>query len=96
MTQIKEMLETNTPFAVMQYYSSLRSSQKETYKEYELIYIDLDKKNNLGFQLLDEEEIFFIKRNTDKIKLIIDNEDGRIYEFNDFKVLKESLPVENK
>jgi hypothetical protein len=46
-----------------------------------------------AFKILSQEEISFIKENTDKIKLIIDNKDGRIYEFNKFKEYKEANVV---
>jgi len=84
---LKELLENNTPFSVMQYFESFKGSKKETYKKYELIYIN--QRKELAFKILNQEDITFFKRNTDKIKLIIDNKDGRIYEFNKFKEYKE-------
>lgn len=86
--KVKELLENNTPFSVMQYFESFRGSKKETYKKYELIYVD--KRKKLAFKILTQEEISFVKENTDKIKLIIDNKYGRIYEFNKFKEYKEA------
>lgn len=88
MKQVKELFENNTPFAVMQYFECFKGSKKETYKKYELIYVN--KRKELAFNFLSKEEISFVKENTDKIKLIIDNEDGRIYEFNKFKEYKEA------
>jgi len=85
--QIEQMLESNTPFAVMQYFESFKGLKKETYKKYELIYIN--KRKEIAFKILDQETIAFVKKNPDKIKLIIDNKDGRIYEFNKFKEHKE-------
>lgn len=88
MSQIKKLLENNTPFSVMQYFESFKSSKKETCKKYELIYVNQRKK--LAFKILNQDEISFLKENTDKIKLIIDNKDGRVYEFNKFKEYKEA------
>jgi hypothetical protein len=85
--QIEQMLESNTPFSVMQYFESFKGSKKETYKKYELIYIN--KRKELAFKILNQEDILFVKQNSDRIKLIIDNQDGRIYEFNKFKEYKE-------
>jgi len=91
MSQVKKLLENNTPFSVMQYFESFKGSKKETYKKYELIYVN--QRKELAFKILSQEEISFVKDNTDKIKLIIDNKDGRIYEFNKFKEYKEANVV---
>ena len=88
MSQVKKVFENHTPFSVMQYFESFKGSKKETYKKYELIYVN--QRKELAFKILSQEEISFVKQNTDKIKLIIDNKDGRIYEFNKFKEYKES------
>jgi hypothetical protein len=89
---VKNLLKQNTPFAVMQYFVSLKSSKKETSKVYELMYLNSTKKSLL-YKILTQEEISFIKENNDKIKLIIKNEDGKIYEFNNFKKYKEENKV---
>lgn len=88
MKELKQMLRENTPFAVMQYFESFKSLKKETHKKYELIYINHRKE--ISYKLLDQNEIYFVKQNLDKIKLIIDYADGRIYEFNNFKEYKEA------
>ena len=88
MSQIHKFLENNTPFSVMQYFESFKGNKKETHKKYELLYINSRKE--LAFKILTQTEISFVKQNTDKIKLIIDNKDGRIYEFNNFKEFKEA------
>jgi hypothetical protein len=93
MTAVKDLLKNNTPFSVMQYFESFKGSKKETRKEYELIYVNTNKK--LSFKILSKEEISFVKQNLDKIKLIIDNKDGRIYEFNNFKDYKELNVINN-
>jgi vacuolar-type H+-ATPase subunit H len=88
MKELKQMLRENTPFAVMQYFESFKSLKKETHKKYELIYINHRKE--ISYKLLDQNEIYFVKQNLDKIKLIIDYADGKIYEFNNFKEYKEA------
>lgn len=85
---MKTHLENNTPFAIMQYFESFKGNKNETYKMYEFIY--LNSKKNLAFKILNKKEILFLKENTDKIKIIIDNKDGRIYDFNNFKEYKET------
>ena len=87
MLQVKKLLENNTPFSVMQYFESFKGSKKETVKKYELIYIN--KRKEVAYKLLSTEEIKTVKSEKD-IKLIIDNKDGRIYEFNKFKEYKEA------
>jgi hypothetical protein len=87
MKDVEKMLENNTPFSVMQYFEKFKGSKGESYKKYELIYINSSKE--IAFKILNRDEISFVKENLDKIKLIIDNKDGRIYEFNKFKEYKE-------
>jgi hypothetical protein len=83
MSQVKQLLEDNTPFAVTQIFGILKDSKKETYKHYELVCIN--KRKELVFEVLSGEEISFFEENLDKIKLIVDNKFGRVYEFNKFK-----------
>jgi len=90
MSNIKELLKNETPFSVMQYFESFKGSKKETYKKYELIY--LNKRKEVAYKLLSNEEINIVK-NTKNIKVVIDNADGKIYEFNNFKEYKESLGI---
>jgi len=91
MVQLKKLFENNTPFSVMQYFEKIKSSKNETHKKYELIYIN--EKKELSFKILSEQEKSFLKSNTDKIKMIINDNDGRIYEFNNFKEYKEDNEV---
>jgi len=91
MKTLKTLLQENTPFAVMQYYEFLKTVREDLNKEYELIYIN--NKNEMTFQILNFDDIIYLKNNLDKIKLIIKNKDGRIYEFNNFKKYKESLKI---
>jgi hypothetical protein len=83
MINIKQLLEKNKPFAVMQYFQSFKGVSGQTFKKYELIYAT--QKKEIDFKLLNFDEISFLKENIDKIKLIINNKEGRIWEFNNFK-----------
>ena len=90
MSNIKELLKNETPFAVMQYFERFIGSNTETVKKYELIYIN--KRKEVAYKLLSNEEINIVK-NSKNIKVVIDNVDGKIYEFNNFKEYKESLGI---
>ena len=76
----------------MQYFERFKGSKSETIKKYELIYINKSKK--VQYKLLSNEEINIIKTEKD-VKIVIDNIDGKIFEFNNFKEYKESLCVEH-
>jgi len=88
MITIPSLLKDKTPFAVMQYFESLKSLKSQTNKVYELIYVN-DKKR-LGYKPLTKREIDFVKKNPKIMKVVIDTKDGRIYEYNDFKIYKEA------
>ena len=97
MYELRKMLETNTPFAVMQYFESFKGAKKETHKKYEVLFLKerVDKQTkelvyNVYFKVLTDKEVIFFKQNFDKIKLIIDDEDGQVYEFNKFKEYKQA------
>ena len=92
MSNIKELLKNETPFAVMQYFERFKGSKSETVKKYELIYIN--KRKEVAYKLISNEEINIVK-NTKDIKVVIDNIDGKIYEFNNFKEYKESLNIQH-
>jgi hypothetical protein len=91
MTRLQTLVEKNTPFAVMQYFQSLKSSKQEVNKKYELIYINSNKE--VAYSILESEEINYLKTNLGIIKLIIKNKDGKIFEFNNFKKHKENLEI---
>lgn len=90
--RIEEFVKKETPFAVMQYFVSFKASKSETIKKYEIMYV-LGK--SLIFKALNKREINFLKTNADKIKLLISNRDGCIWEFNNFKSFKELKHVEH-
>jgi hypothetical protein len=93
MTRLQTLVEKNQPFAVMQYFQSLKSLKQEVNKEYELIFINSN--NKVDYIILENEEIIYLKDNLETIKLIIKNKDGKIFEFNDFKNHKESLELKH-
>lgn len=92
--RIKNLLESKTPFAVMQYFVSLKARKDETSKVYELMYLDLEEQI-VRYKKLNEDSITFLKNNLDLIKIVIDNKDGKIYEFNNFKQYKELNNIEH-
>jgi hypothetical protein len=92
MSNIKELLKNDTPFAVMQYFERFKGSKSETVKRYELIY--LNKRKELSFKILSNEEVTIVKNEKD-IKIVIDDNDGKIFEFNNFKEYKESLEIKD-
>ena len=93
MSQIKHLFKNNIPFSVMQYFENFKGSKKETHKKYELIYINKEKE--IAFKILNRDEVIFVKENANKIELIINNKDGRIYEFNKFKEYKEMTCIKH-
>jgi hypothetical protein len=93
MKTLKSLVQENTPFAVMQYFESLKTTKQELNKQYELIYINSE--NEIAYKILKTEEINYLKNNLKTIKLIIKNKDGKIFEFNNFKNYKESLKIKH-
>lgn len=91
MTRLQKLVENETPFAVMQYFQSFKSTKQELNKEYELIFIN--KNNEVAYDILKIEEVSYLKNNLEIIKSIIKNKDGQIFEFNNFKDYKDSLKI---
>ncbi len=102
MEKIEQLFKNNTPFSVMMYFESLKSNKKETNKVYELMRIKdgVDKKGKsfkyVSYVVLTKDEITFIKENLSKFKEVINNKDGLIWEFNNFKAYKEECIPNNK
>jgi hypothetical protein len=93
METINKFLKDKTPFAVVQYFESLKSLKTESYKVYELIYLNSKKK--LGYKNISELEVDFVKRNTQIFKLVEDTKNGKVYECNNFKnYYKENAIIE--
>lgn len=80
---IEKLFKNSTPFAVIQYFEWFKTQPKEKHKKYELIYL---VNKELMFEVLDLESIDFLKKNN--IKQVINNNDGVVWEFNDFKNYK--------
>jgi hypothetical protein len=83
MNQINDFFKSKTSFAVMQYFEMLKSSKGQTNKVYELIYVNSKKK--LAYKMLNELEIETLKSNLNKFKLVINDKDGRVWDYCDFK-----------
>ena len=102
MEKLEKLFKNNTPFSVMMYFESLKSNKKETNKVYELMRIKdgVDKKGKsfkyVSYVVLTKDEITFIKENLSKFKEVINNKDGLIWEFNNFKAYKEECIPNNK
>ena len=92
METINKFLKSKTPFAVIQYFEFLKSLKTEKNKAYQLVYVNSKKK--LGYKPINEIEIDFVKRNPQIMKMVHDTEDGRVYEYNDFKIYKEANVIE--
>ena len=88
MRKIERFLNENTPFAIVQYFESLKSTRADKLKKYELVY--LNEQNELEFRELNTKAVLFFKKHLDSIKLIISNGYGTVYEFNNFKNHKEN------
>lgn len=92
--KIQALLDKNIPFSVVKHYVSFRGNKNDRLSKYELLFVN--SKNEINLKLLDKQEICFLKENIKLINTVINNEDGRVYEFNKFKEYKEALNVEFK
>lgn len=90
--RIERFLVKEIPFVVVQYFEYLKGREKETVKKYELMY--LNAKNEIAYKLLTDEEVSFFKTKINEMELKIENSNGKIYEFNDFKENYENLKQE--
>lgn len=89
-TRMKKYFNDNTPFAIMQYFESLKTSKQETNKKYELLYID---GKIVRYITLKQKELTFFNENIEKFVKVLDNKDGKVFEFNSFKEYKEKTQV---
>ena len=92
METINKFLKAKTPFAVIQYFEFLKSLKTEKNKAYQLVYVSSKKK--LAYKTINESEIDFVKRNPQIMKMVHNTEDGRVYEYNNFKIYKEANVIE--
>ena len=90
---IKKLYMNNTPFAIIQYYESLTILKKETHKKYEILYIEEVKRKKEGeiqiitkvnCKVLNSEEVNFFRSIKDTLDLVMDNRNGKIWEFQQF------------
>jgi len=91
MSEINELIKNNIPFAVMQYFEYLKSNKGQTNKVYELIYVNSKKK--LAYKTLNYDDIDLFKYNVNKFKLVVDDKNGRIYDYNYFKKHQENTVI---
>ena len=68
MSRVNKLIETQTPFAVMQYFESFKGSKRETNRVYELIYHNSKKTNS--FKILNKNEIAFLKSPLSRYKVL--------------------------
>ena len=87
MKKLKNLIDNNTPFSVVQYFEWMKSAKKETQKVYELMVLGSD--SNIISITLKQSAVDYFKENLSKFELKQNTKDGRVYEFNNFK---ESLP----
>jgi hypothetical protein len=84
MSSLKKLVKENKPFAVMQYFQSVKVIYENQCKIYELIEL-INGGVDIRFKTLNRADITYLKENLDIIKVVINNSDGKIYEFNNFK-----------
>lgn len=84
MSSLKKLVKENKPFAVMQYFQSVKVIYDNQCKTYELIEL-INGGVDIRFKTLNRADITYLKENLDIIKVVINNSDGKIYEFNNFK-----------
>jgi hypothetical protein len=85
---MKDFFKKKQPFAVMQYNCNLIHNE-DNYKKYEMIYLENEKK--VRFKVLDNKLLLCFKENIDKFNLVLNNTDGKVYEFMEFKKYKDSI-----
>ena len=92
---VKTLLNNNEPFAVVQYFTSLKTLKSEKHKSYEIICCNKRKDDVKYIELVDSDLEYF-KNNISKFKLVIDNSDGRVYERNNFKNVYDQVMIVKK
>jgi hypothetical protein len=93
-SKLQELFNSNTPFAVCQYFVSLKKVRDESVKKYMLLYVNEYRK--IETMMLSKESINFVQNNLDRIPKVLDNKHGIVYEFNSFKEHKEILGVSHE
>ena len=88
--RLTNILKTKKSFALIQFFTSLISIKSETTKEYEIMYINAKK---VKFAKLSYSQFSYIKNEIKDLKLVVDDNGGRVWDFNNFKEKYNNLPV---
>ena len=92
MKTINKLIETNEPFAIIQYFSNLVfSDNDDKVKEYEVL--TLNKEKDINFRMLTRLELKQVKENLSKFEISDKGKYGKVYEFNNFKEYREKEGV---
>jgi len=90
--KIKGLLENKTPFAIMQYFTFASAITEYAQKEYELLYVEeKEKVFLLEGTKLGKKDIEFFKENISNFDIVLITNNGKIFEYNNFKKHKETL-----
>lgn len=91
MKKIQELLENKIPFAIVQYFETAIFDSTISNKVYEVIYIAEIKdkkgknKNKICKVILGKNGISYFKSIVNNLVLQADTEDGKVWDFLDFK-----------
>lgn len=88
--RLTNILKTEKSFAIIQFFTSLISIKSETMKEYEILYINAEK---VKFAKLSYSQFAYVKNEIKDLKLVVDDNFGRVWDFNNFKEKYNNLPV---
>lgn len=91
--RLTNILKTKKSFAVIQFFTSLISIKSETIKEYEIMYINLEK---VKFAKLSYSQFAYVKNEIKDLELVVNNDFGKVWDYNNFKQKYNSLPVITK
>ncbi len=80
---LKNLIKEKKPFAVLQYYNTFIGNN-QSFRKYELMYLS-PKKMRVLKRALSTKEVKLFKNNVDKGELVVDCEDGKVWEFENFK-----------
>ena len=96
-TRISKMIESRTPFAVIQFFENLIFNSKEKHRKYEIMYVGEKKviekvgdkevevvKNILKFDKFTTDTDIDFAMQKDKFTLVKNNKHGKIWEFGKF------------
>ena len=92
-TRLINILKTKKSFAIIQFFTSLISIKSETMKEYEIMYIYAKK---VRFAKLSYSQFAYVKNEIEDLKLVVDDNAGRVWDYNNFKEKYNNLPVRTK